>query len=380
METLIATTEAAAAAAAEINRHESIPSKVTTTGGDSGAFISSLSIDILQPPLSERRRSNFSSRASTVSECESLKLEETIERLEEVVEKLTARETASSIELDKSNPFDEPLSDAEECCTNDYGGGGNCEEDGEEEEEEEIDQFPDIIFLPSLPNSNTSTVRVTDRSAASTVSSGMASEEDFDYDQTKNPFSPYFRPSAKKASQPNPFECSSFVTDAFTTPPIIPKLDLQEHFSTAARPSEALNILSKTNNNNNPNPFRVEAWGPDSRDVQTARVDAWHQTSIDSDDEDAVAAAAAAEDDIYEVEIKEGSHSAPNTQRKLAPCAVTYPQTEAFINLVMGDIHGFMEIESTAKFYPDGCFTVSSPFLISDFGNPNKKYILICHF
>uniref|UniRef100_A0AC34G5K1 Uncharacterized protein n=1 Tax=Panagrolaimus sp. ES5 TaxID=591445 RepID=A0AC34G5K1_9BILA len=266
METLIATPAPAAVAIEEgeeeIDRHESIlPSKVTTTTPTGG---SSSGSDILQPSSSENRRSNFSSRASTVSECESLKLEETIERLEEVVEKLTARESQSIESADISNPFNESLSDVEECCQN---------------------------------NSS----------------------------------------------------------DAFSTPPIIPKLDLQEHFSTAARPSEALNILSKTNNN--PNPFRLEAWGIDTRDVQTARVDAWHQTSIDSNDDENAAEAAGANDDIYEIEIKDGSHSAPNTQRKIAPCAVTYPQTEAFINLVMGDMHGFMEIESTAKFYPDGCFT-----------------------
>lgn len=297
--------------------HESILSQVTV--------VPSLSIDILQP---KEKRSAFSSRASTISESESLKLEETIERLEEVVERLTAR--GGEPEKEKPSPFEETLSDPDECCGS--------------QEESETDTFPDIIFLPS-DHSSTSTVRVTDRSAGSTVSSGvvMASEEDSDYDQTKNPFSPYFRPSSKKPSQPNPFECSSFVTDAFSTSPMVPKLDLQEHYSTSARPSEALNGLSRT-----PNPFRVEAWA-DARDVQTARV----LPSMDSEESD---------DECFETVIKEGSHSAPSTQRKLAPCAVSYPQTEAFINLVMGDMNGFMEMETAAKFYPDGCFTVSGGY------------------
>uniref|UniRef100_A0A7E4VSP6 Non-specific serine/threonine protein kinase n=1 Tax=Panagrellus redivivus TaxID=6233 RepID=A0A7E4VSP6_PANRE len=283
-------------------------------------------------PSRKSRSSSCLSRASTVSETESLKLEEAVERLESVVTQLSARGGPSDSEPIAS-PFARPLSELDSHDESEPSSGN--------EDTEAVDTFPDSIFVPSGDNSTTSTVRLhSDRSSGSSGIAMATQNEESDYDPTKNPFSPYYRPTNKRPSvQPNPFECSSFVTDAM---PIVPKLDFgSEQFNIAARPSEALLGLAK-----GPNPFRLEAWA--DRDVRTARPPT-HEPVEDIDSE------------LPHASPKAVSKSAPSTQRKYAPCAVIYPETDAFLSLVMGDFAGFMALDGTdmsfAKFYPDGCFS-----------------------
>ena len=328
-------------------------------------------------------RDSSSSLASTVSESEELKLEEAVERLEQAAESISSRidgnpgtnpfvqSVASKLEQSSetdfsnislppnpqehidTNPFSQPLSDVESCS--------NCSEVGETE----TDSFPDIIFQPSAEHSNSSTVRISDRSNTSTVSSGvvlMASEnEESDYDQTKNPFSPYFKPT-KKIFQINPFENSNLVTDDFRNIPNIPKLDFQinEQYSIPSRPSEALASIAKTQN-----PFRLEAWA-DPRESKTARIEKdstfstfLHDPNFLSISKNEENAESNEPEDFWNP--KEGSHSAPSTQRKLAPCAVNYSEFNDFLNSesLLSSIPGLMEFEDQkVKYYPDGCLTV----------------------
>lgn len=279
-----------------------------------------------------------------------------------LIESLTASLRADQLEAALHSPEHRPAQDQDQCSFE-----GNEEE--EEEEDEEEDQQP---------------FRAQDGSRTAEL------------DYRTNPFHPHYNLHNMQARQPTkgpilPFEAStpdlyhhpalsSMPATASTKPQVVPTLDLRDEPGRSAwevnkyKPSDVLLGLSQTN------PFRTEAWAEpaaDPRSVQTARppndddlkannnrlhalteLDGATNPTMtskkvteDEDDLDAMVAAARMERVL--------STSAPTTVRKPAPCAVAYPSTSVFIQLVNSAFEAGLAPQE-GRFFYDGCCTVSA--------------------
>jgi hypothetical protein len=279
---------------------------------------------------------------------------------------------------------------------------GDLSSDISEEELEEIpEEIPEHIFQPSSESSesNTSTVRYTDRSSTIDSSHSSKSAEEFaasrvvsdllsnpdkvasttfdhlisslttsltgtsaavdptdtngDYDPQKNPFSPFYRRSSTSRGhakgQVMPFECFNSSGDK----PVIPLLHFTDESDTFTpilkfmpKPSDTLTSFGGHN------PFQVEAWA--KREVQTARPADVYNTEVTPME----TAVTDDEDFCVHGNTKRISQSVPATSRKYAPCAVAYPTTSEFVSLIHADLYGFGQ----GKHFDDGCCVVSYLF------------------
>uniref|UniRef100_A0A914CMF3 Non-specific serine/threonine protein kinase n=1 Tax=Acrobeloides nanus TaxID=290746 RepID=A0A914CMF3_9BILA len=305
------------------------------------------------------RTARSESTVSTVSETESLQLQDAIEQLEK-----PAKILANFEDLD---PFQRPLSSLED-----------PEIDPSDVDNEEI--FPENIFQPSSESctsteSNTTTIRFScDRQKPEKIAEILGNPHkvattDFSelistltstlavtnvYDPQKNPFHPFYKMASTVKTPANPFECSNFRTENGI---FIPPLDFQQ---LREKPTEILSGLSVQN------PFRLEAWAESviesvpKKHAQTARYPLTYEESEDESDAEAGNQNQDNEDHSKNHISRQNpaSYSAPCTVRRPAPCAVVYPSTSNFIQMVhrLGIGLGGEETKPANYFY-DGCCT-----------------------
>ncbi|CAD5209714.1 unnamed protein product [Bursaphelenchus xylophilus] len=238
--------------------------------------------------------------------------------------------------------------------------------------QDEVDEssFPAAVFTPSSEENTSSSSRAehpgnivrnifadpdkvarTDlgtliHTVTRSVSKEMADEENNDF--RTNPFHPQYNGFSQKTKGPIlPFEASTLdlYSDTFSSPHVPSLWQLESKY----RPSEVLMGLS------NNNPFRTEAWQPPERSINTARPNYEQECSE------------ATGHSKFDGRFTEGdfpsqknqlifSSSAPATSRKLAPCAVSYPSTSVFIQLVNSAFEAGL-VHPDGRYYPDGCCT-----------------------
>ncbi|CAD5206687.1 unnamed protein product [Bursaphelenchus okinawaensis] len=187
-------------------------------------------------------------------------------------------------------------------------------------------------------------------SVTRSLSKGMSEEEAGD--SRTNPFHPQYNGFNQKTKGPIlPFEASTLdLRDHSLTGPHVPSLWQLE---TKYKPSDVLLGLS------NNNPFRTEAWQPPERYVHTARpgYDEANNVPEAAEERKTVPDGKFTEADFNETDYNVMlSSSAPATSRKPAPCAVSYPSTSVFIQLVNSAFEAGL-VHPEGKYYPDGCCT-----------------------
>lgn len=184
-------------------------------------------------------------------------------------------------------------------------------------------------------------------------------------DSTTNPFHPLYSPhTTTKVKRPIlPLEGGN-EDDAPILRPPVPRLEaLNSSVFDIKRPTDVLVGLSQHN------PFRLEAWneGKDHQTASTARPYSGTKThenlqhfdpglAYNGDDEherDDQSKNTDYEDDFEVEHPVRLSSSLPNSTRRPAPCAISYPSTSVFIRLVNSAFEA--GLTSPSKFYLDGC-------------------------
>jgi hypothetical protein len=166
----------------------------------------------------------------------------------------------------------------------------------------------------------------------------------------------------------------NFVGEVTATRPLIPRLDaLHASSADVKRPTDVLVGLSQNN------PFRLEAWNDHESDERLVALTArpyngtkTHENlqlhdpdsvinGYNGDDEQETGdePTKVEYDEDFEVECPlRLSSSLPNTTRRPAPCAVSYPSTSVFIRLVNSAFDAGLLPQS--KFFLDGCCNLVS--------------------